>query len=112
MSGQKTQKPLSRIPKFKSYEEEADFWDTHSPEDFPGEFEEVDVTFARPLEIVRVRDWRKTLAGALAGLSPDQRQALALNMLGLRPEDVASVLGWTPAKCRKAIREARQRTNV
>lgn len=37
------------IPKFSSCEEEALFWDTHSPEDFPEEFTPVDVDFRRPL---------------------------------------------------------------
>ena len=30
-----------KLPKFKSEEEEAHFWDTHSPLDYPGEFTEV-----------------------------------------------------------------------
>ena len=38
-----------RLPKFKSRKEEAEFWETHSPMDYP-EFEEVnELTFARPL---------------------------------------------------------------
>lgn len=38
-----------RIPRFKSLPEEAEFWDTHSPLDFPAEFEDVDdVKFVRP----------------------------------------------------------------
>jgi hypothetical protein len=32
----------SRIPEFKSIEEEAEFWDTHSTADFEDEFEDVD----------------------------------------------------------------------
>lgn len=39
----------SRIPKFNTPEEAGTFWDTHSPEDFPEEFEEVQVKFSRPL---------------------------------------------------------------
>lgn len=39
----------SRLPRFKSEEEAAAFWDTHSPEDFPEEFEPVEVKFSRPL---------------------------------------------------------------
>jgi predicted phosphatase len=34
-----------KIPAFSSYEEEADFWDTHSVTDFEDEFEEVDIVF-------------------------------------------------------------------
>ncbi len=42
-----------RIPVFASREEEARFWDTHSPLDYPEEFEEVeDLRFARPLNHV------------------------------------------------------------
>ncbi len=46
-----TKKKISGIPKFKSYEEEALFWDTHSSEDFPEEFKVVDVHVQRPLRI-------------------------------------------------------------
>ncbi len=42
------------IPKFKTYKQEARFWDTHSTEDFPGEFQTVKVKFARPLRILLV----------------------------------------------------------
>lgn len=38
-----------RIPKFKDEAEAAAFWDTHSPEEFPEEFREAQVTFSRPL---------------------------------------------------------------
>lgn len=37
-----------KIPKFKSYEEEADFWDTHSPLDY-GIWKEVKIEVAKPL---------------------------------------------------------------
>lgn len=32
---------MKKLPKFKSEEEEAHFWNTHSPLDYPGEFTEV-----------------------------------------------------------------------
>ena len=35
----------SRIPKFKTYEEEANFWDTHSFVDFEDELEDVEIVF-------------------------------------------------------------------
>ena len=38
-----------RIPQFRTYEEEARFWDTHSPEEFPEEFETAEVRFRQPL---------------------------------------------------------------
>jgi len=44
---------MSKIPEFKTILEESDFWDTHSPLEFPDEFTEVDVIFvdARPKKI-------------------------------------------------------------
>lgn len=39
----------SRIPRFKSLEEEAQFWDTHSTTEFEDEFTEVKMDVARPL---------------------------------------------------------------
>jgi hypothetical protein len=44
-------KSASRIPKFKTYEEEANFWDTHSSEEFSDEFKPVQVKFRRPLRM-------------------------------------------------------------
>ena len=38
-----------KLPTFKDEREAAAFWDIHSPEEFPEEFEEVKATFARPL---------------------------------------------------------------
>ena len=35
----------SRIPKFKNYEEEARFWDTHEFTEFEDELEDVDIVF-------------------------------------------------------------------
>ncbi len=34
-------RPSNALPDFSSYEEEAAFWDTHSTEDFPDEWEPV-----------------------------------------------------------------------
>lgn len=39
----------SRIPIFKSVEEEAEFWDTHDTTDFEEEFKPVKVRFAKNL---------------------------------------------------------------
>ncbi|MBI4674973.1 MAG: hypothetical protein HY741_25305 [Chloroflexi bacterium] len=39
------------MPKFKNVAEEADFWDKNSPENFPDEFETVEVAFKKPLRI-------------------------------------------------------------
>ncbi len=38
-------KKVSRIPKFKTYAEEAKFWDTHNVTDFEDETEDVDIIF-------------------------------------------------------------------
>ena len=38
-------KKKSRIPEFKTYKEEAHFWDTHSITDFEDETEDVDIVF-------------------------------------------------------------------
>lgn len=38
-------KRKSKIPEFKSYEEEAHFWDTHSFTDFEDELEDVSIVF-------------------------------------------------------------------
>ena len=40
----------SRIPKFKTLEEAADFWDTHDTTEFEDEFVEVELKFAHPLK--------------------------------------------------------------
>lgn len=43
--GEKLMKNKSRIPIFKTLEEEAKFWDTHSVTDFENETEDVDIVF-------------------------------------------------------------------
>ncbi len=48
----KKKKP--KIPKFKSLEEEAKFWDTHSPLDFPDEWKDIEVEVKKPLTIMHV----------------------------------------------------------
>lgn len=43
-------KKIKEVPKFKSIEEEAEFWDTHSTEDFPDYWQPApDVKFAKNL---------------------------------------------------------------
>lgn len=50
-----------KIPRFKSYEEEANFWDTHSPLDY-GNWKEVRLEVAKPLvHILGVRLDAKTI---------------------------------------------------
>lgn len=43
-------KRKSKIPRFKTYEEEAEFWDTHSIEEFEDELEEVELKVKGPLK--------------------------------------------------------------
>jgi hypothetical protein len=69
-------KTRSRIPRFKSLEEEAEFWATHSTTEFEDEFEEVQVKVARPLgHILAVRLDARTIdrlaeVGRAKGLGP------------------------------------------
>lgn len=56
-----TLKGKKPIPEFKSYEEEAKFWDTHSPLDY-GTWKEVKLEFTKPLgHILGVRFDAKTI---------------------------------------------------
>lgn len=48
MARTKKDKP-EKIPEFRNEQEAGEFWDTHSPLDFPGEFEEVEVHFTRDM---------------------------------------------------------------
>ena len=43
---EKKRKVTSKIPEFKSREEEAEFWDTHDTTDFEDEFKPVELRFA------------------------------------------------------------------
>jgi hypothetical protein len=69
-------KPTSGIPRFKSREEEAQFWETHSTTEFEDEFEEVKLKVARPLShILAVRLDARTIdrlaeVGRAKGLGP------------------------------------------
>ena len=47
-------KVTKKVPKFSSVEEEAKFWDTRSPLDFPGEFKPVPIKVGKPLSQKRV----------------------------------------------------------
>jgi hypothetical protein len=69
-------KTKSKIPRFKSLEEEAEFWETHSTTEFEDEFKEVRVRVARPLShILAVRLDARTIdrlaeVGRAKGLGP------------------------------------------
>ena len=45
-------RPKEPIPKFNSYEEEAEFWDTHDVTDYWDDFEQVDLRFSPDLKSV------------------------------------------------------------
>jgi hypothetical protein len=45
-------RPKEPIPKFSSYEEEAEFWDTHDVTDYWDDFEPVDLRFSPDLKSV------------------------------------------------------------
>ena len=106
----KTKEKPRRVPRFKSYEEEAAFWDAHSPEDFPEEFADVEVEFASSLAKGELDlEERRKLINALSGLSDDERQALTMALLGLSATEIARVTGWSESQCRRALDRARQR---
>jgi hypothetical protein len=71
-----TSKKKSRIPRFKSIEEEANFWDTHDTTEFEDEFVEVKLQVARPLgHILAVRMDAETIdrlaaVGRKKGIGP------------------------------------------
>lgn len=103
----RTKRTSPTIPAFRSHEEEAEFWDTHSPLDFPEEFEDVDVKFATPLQILRGDTLQ--IVEALSGVPDDEREAIALMLLGLKSEEIARVTGWTSEETRKTLGKARRR---
>lgn len=67
-------KKLSRIPKFKTLEEEANFWDTHSFVDFEDELEEVDVVvdLQKPKEETLVLRVQKNIKDKLEKIAKAQ----------------------------------------
>jgi hypothetical protein len=76
-----TKEHKQRVPTFVSDEEEAQFWDTHSPLDYPDSFkEERDVQVERPLE--------HTLAVRLDGETIDKLSGIARRK-GIGPSTLA-----------------------
>lgn len=61
---------IKKVPKFKSEEEEARFWDTHSPLDYPGEFVEAKEPFEFAPELLR----------KVAGRKEERKRSLTLRM--------------------------------
>ena len=84
------------IPRFKSYEEEADFWDTHSPLDY-GTWKEVKLEVAKPLiHILGVRLDAKTI---------DQLVKLG-NDMGVGPSTLVRI--WVMEKLKSLTKKSDQ----
>lgn len=67
-------KKISKIPKFKTIEEEAKFWDTHSITDFEDELEEIELVFdlQRPKEETLVLRLQKKMKERLEKVARNQ----------------------------------------
>lgn len=74
-------KKIEKIPNFKSYKEEAEFWDTHSLADYWDEWEDVDIVFdlEKPKEETLVVRLQKNLKEKLEKLA--QRRGISLSTL-------------------------------
>ncbi|MBI4990756.1 ribbon-helix-helix protein, CopG family [Candidatus Gottesmanbacteria bacterium] len=74
-------KRKSRIPIFKSYEEEANFWDTHNITDFEDETEDVEIIFDldRPKEETLIVRLQKNLKDKMEKLA--KRRGISLSTL-------------------------------
>lgn len=87
----KLNKRFKKIPEFKSVQEEARFWDTHSPFDFPNEWKTVKVEVAKPLRHTFMAS--KSVKPLPIELSPtvlEKVQSLSEKMR-LTPADLARV---------------------
>jgi hypothetical protein len=84
----------SRIPNFKSYEEEAHFWDTHSITDFEDETKDVDIVF----ELDKPRD--ETLIVRLQKRMKDRLEKIA-RLKGLNVSTLARM--WLLEKLQSTI---------
>ncbi len=72
---------MKRVPKFKTEEEEARFWDTYSPLDYPGEFVDVKEPF----------EFAPSLLKKAAERREERKRTLTLRM-GQRQIDLAKVI--------------------
>lgn len=89
-----------KIPRFKSYQEEADFWDTHSPLDY-GTWKEVKLEFEKPLiHILGVRLDAKTI---------DRLAQLGDNM-GIGPSTLVRM--WVLEKLKSFSRKSPRQTKI
>lgn len=89
----------SRIPRFKTYEEEAEWWDTHDTTEFEDEFKPVKLEFAKPLvHILGVRLDAKTI---------DQLTRLGGEM-GIGPSTLVRM--WVMEKLNQTTRKRSSKT--
>ncbi len=72
---------MKKIPKFKTEEEEANFWNTHSPLDYPSEFTDVKEPF----------EFAHSLLKKAAERRQERKRPLTLRM-GQRQIDLAKVI--------------------
>ncbi len=72
---------MKKIPKFKTEEEEAHFWNTHSPLDYPGEFVDVKEPFEFAPSLLKKAIERRE----------ERKRSLTLRM-GQRQIDLAKVI--------------------
>ena len=74
-------KKKSRIPKFKTIQEEADFWDTHSFADYWDEFEDIEmvVDLHKPKDETLIVRLQKNLKEKLEKLA--RRRGVSLSTL-------------------------------
>ena len=88
-------KKKSRIPKFKTVAEEAEFWDTHSFVDFEDETVDVDIVFEldKPREESLVLRVQKGFKNRLTKLARSK---------GLNMSTLARM--WLLEKCRRVFR--------
>ena len=93
-----TNDPGGRVPRFKSLEEEAEFWETHSPLDYPDYWKEGKrVKGERPLgHILGVR-LDATVIGELATIARSK---------GIGPSTLARI--WLMERLTQEQKEARQ----
>ena len=76
---------VKKLPKFKSKKEEARFWDTHSPLDYPGEFTDINGSL----------EFSPALLKKAAKRREERKRHLTLRM-GQQQIDLAKVI----AKCK------------
>lgn len=101
---------MPKIPKFKSLDEERDFWDTHDTTDYLEELEEVrDVQFVRPpKELVAFR-FDKSLVELIKKLAQRQKVTtteLVRRWLMERAEAEARSTATSSKKAKKKPRRA------